>query len=208
MAAKFTKGRKIVAAITAVLVLVSIGLIVLFFDRGPSDMFAVSSCANHVSQLKSALRDFGEVATNFPTETDTRKAFLAMAATIGQRDHWTVSGLPSCPEAFFKDGSIGYVFVGDGLPTKLAEETGALLLFCPADSHQRSQQHSHAVVIDYSMSCVMSNAAMMAILSRELERAKDGIVPYSTNAVARMRQELNARQVHETRRRGTKDKGA
>ncbi len=58
------------------------------------------------------------------------------------------------------------------------------------------------------MSCLKSNAEMVDLLSRELQRAKDGIIPYSTNAVARMRQELNARQVHETRRRGTKGQGA
>ena len=201
MTAKFTKRRKIVAAITGVSVLVAGGIIVLFVNRGPDDKFAVSSCANHVSHLKTDLWNFAETATNFPTETDTRKAFFAMGSSAER-----LASL-ACPEAFFKYGSIGYVFIGDGLPTKLAEETGALLLFCPADSHQRSQQHSHAVVLDHSMGCVMSNAEMMALLSRALQCAKDGVIPYSTNAVARMRQELDARRAHEDRRRGIKDKG-
>lgn len=204
MAVKFTKKRKIVAVIAAGLVLVAIGLTVLFGNRSERDKFFVSSCANHVIQLRFIVLIFGETATNFPTETDTRRAFSAMGSTSSHSAEWLVSYSSACPESFLKDGSIGYVFVGDGLPTA----TDALLMFCPADSHQRSEQHCHAILGYGSMSCLKSNAETVDLLSRELQRAKDGIIPYSTIAVARMRQELNARQQHEDRRRGTKGQGA
>lgn len=204
MAAKFTKRRKIIAASSVVLVLAAIALKVLFVNRSERDKFFVSSCANHVIQLRMDLRRFVEAETTFPTETDTRRAFSAMGSTSSYSAEWLASYSSACPESFFKDRSIGYVFVGDGLPTA----TDALLLFCPADSHQRSEQHCHAIQGPGSMSCLKSNAEMVDLLRRELQRAKDGVIPYSTNAVARMGQELNARQQHEDRRRGTKGQGA
>ena len=204
MAVKFTKKRKIVAAIAAGLALVAIGLKVLSVNRSEKDKRFVTSCANHVIQLKMDLMQFVKAETTFPTETDTRRAFSAIGSTSGHSAEWLASYSSACPESFFKDGSIGYVFVGDGLPTA----TDALLMFCPADSHQRSEQHCHAILGYGSMSCLKSNAETVDLLSRELQRAKDGIIPYSTIAVARMRQELNARQQHEDRRRGTKGQGA
>jgi hypothetical protein len=207
MAAKFTKRRKIAAAISVVLVLAAIAIKMLVVNRSERDKFFVSSCANHMIQLKMDLLFFAEAATNFPVEIDTRRAFSAMGSTSSHSAEWLATYSSACPESFSKDGSIGYVFVGDGLPTNIAKESDALLLFCPADSHQRSEQHCHAVHGHGSMSCLKSNAEMMDLLKRELQRAQDGIIPYSTNAVARMRQELNARQQHEDRRRATKGQG-
>ncbi len=208
MAAKFTKRRKAAIAAPFVLAIAVVGWFAFVRDRWPSDKHLVSSCANHVIQLKLGLLFFAESATNFPTETDTRRAFLAMAPISDHSAEWLASFSSACPEAFFKDGSIGFVFVGDGLPTSVAKETKALLLFCPADSHQRSEQHCHAVMGDGWGLCVKSNSEMMDRLRLALQKASDGTVPYSTNAVARMRQELDARQVHETRRRGSKGNGA
>ncbi len=204
MAAKFTKRRKIAAAIAAVFVLAAIALKVLSVNRSKRDNFFVSSCANHVIQLRMDVMRFVEAEATFPTETDTRRAFSAIGSKSSHSAEWLASYSSACPESFFKDGSIGYVFVGDGLPTA----TDALLLFCPADSHQRSEQHCHAILGYGSMSCLKSNAEMVNLLRRELQRAKDGIIPYSTNAVARMRQELEKRQMHEDRRLNHKGNGA
>lgn len=208
MAAKFTKRRKIAAAISVVLVSAAITVIVLLANRSERDKFFVSSCANHMIQLRMDLMRFVEAETTFPTETDTRRAFAAMGSTSSHSAEWLASYSSACPESFFKDGSIGYVFVGDGLPPQFTKETDALLVFCPAGSHQRAEQHCHAIHVSGSMSCLKSNAEMIDLLRRELQRAKDGIIPYSTNAVARMSQELATRQQHEARRRGTKGHGA
>jgi hypothetical protein len=85
------------------------------------------------------------------------------------------------------------VFVADGQATKTVAESFALIFFCPADSHQRSDQHCHAVIGGGERMCLKSNQEMLDLLQAELERARNGIVPYSSNAVARMTSELKAR---------------
>ena len=95
---------------------------------------------------------------------------------------------------------IGYVFVADGLPTKVAVEDSALVLFCPASSHQRSEQHCHAVVGSGELLCLESNLEMIEMLRREIGRAQDGKIPYSTNAVTKMERELKAREEHAVNR--------
>lgn len=174
-----------------------IGAVVLVrHTRHRHDQRMTSSCANHAIQLKFLVMQFVEQEDRFPTEGDTRSA-LAEMSTEGQWPAgWLSSYGSSCPESYLRDESIGYVFVADGLPTRVVAEDSALVLFCPSGSHQRSERHCHAVVGRGELVCLKSNAEMIELLRRETARAKDGSVPYSTNAISKMERELKAREEH------------
>ncbi|HEY5955281.1 MAG TPA: hypothetical protein VIV60_01960 [Polyangiaceae bacterium] len=144
---------------------------------------------------------FADREQRFPLDTDARAAFVKMRQPGEQPDWWFTSVSSACPESFVHDKSIGYVFVADGLSTKTVVEQSALVFFCPADSHQRSVQHCHAVIGRGELVCIKSNAEMIDLLRREIGRAKGGIVPYSTNALSQLERELAAREKH-ARNRG------
>jgi hypothetical protein len=164
--------------------------------RHRHDQRMTSSCANHVIQLRFLVLSFADREQRFPLETDARTAFVKMRQPGEQPDWWFTSVSSACPESFLHGNSIGYVFVADGLSTKTAVEQSALVFFCPADSHQRSVQHCHAVIGRGELVCIKSNAEMIDLLRREIGRAKGGIVPYSTNALSQMERELDAREKH------------
>ncbi len=170
------------------------------FTRHRHDRHMMSSCANHAIQLKFLVMALMAEKERFPSEGDARNAF----AKMGHAEEWPAGWLSTvssaCPESYLCDKSIGYVFVADGLSTKTAVEHSALVFFCPADSHQRSEQHCHAMLAT-ELTCLKSNAEMIALLRREIGRARDGSVPYSTIALAQMQRELEARQKHEPKRR-------
>ena len=137
---------------------------------------------------------FTEQNDRFPADGDARRALAAMN-TEGQWPlGWFSSYGSSCPEFYLRDGSIGYVFVADGLPTKVVTEDSALVLLCPSGSHQRSEQHCHAIVGDGKLVYLKSNTEMIELLRREIARAKDGRVPYSTNAISKMTREVESRE--------------
>ena len=158
-----------------------------------------SSCANHAIQLEFLVRAFVEKEGCFPSERDARSALAKMSHPDEWPAGWLSSYGSSCPESFLRDQSIGYVFVADGLSAKAAKEQSALVLFCPADSHQRSEQHCYVMLTD-GLRCLKSNAEMVQSLRRELNRASAGSVPYSTNAQALMERELAARDKHARKR--------
>jgi len=164
------------------------------------DKRMTASCGNHVIQLRFLVMTFVEENAQFPAETDARMALMKMRQPGEHPDSWFASLGSACPESFRRDQSIGYVFVADGLPTRVAVETSALVLFCPADSHQRSQQHCHAVMGGGDLDCIMSNAEMIGLLRREIGRAKQGTVPYSSNAVSKMEWELKRREEYARKR--------
>jgi hypothetical protein len=171
------------------------------------DQHMTSSCANHAIQLRFLVMTFVEKQGQFPSESDTRSALARMSQPSEHPSGWLTSVSSACPESFLRDKSIGYLFVADGLPTKSAVESSALVLFCPADSHQGSQQHCHAVVGHGELVCIKSNAEMMDLLRREIGRAKQGMVPYSSNAVSTMERELKSRDNY-ARKREPKVTGA
>lgn len=177
-------------------------IVAVFAFRGMkrmNDGDFTASCANHAIQLKFLVLLFAEAEEHFPRGTDTRSAVTRLDRETNMSPRWVFSQSASCPEAFLRDESIGFVYVGDGLPTKLPGENPPLILFCPAESHQRSRQHCHAISAR-GMHCAKSNAEMLELLRTELDRAKAGAVSYSTNAVALMQQELKVREKHESKR--------
>jgi hypothetical protein len=110
--------------------------------------------------------DFAEAEEHFPPGTDARSAVRRLDRETNMPPGWISSRSASCPEAFLRDGSIGFVYVGDGLPTKLPRKNAPLILFCPAESHQRSRQHCHAINAD-GLHCAKSNAEMIELLRKE-----------------------------------------
>jgi len=164
-----------------------------------NDQAMTSSCANHAIQLMSLVRLFIAEHERFPPDTDARTAASEMNDAGGWPMDWPSSYFSSCPESFLRDKSLGYVYVASGLPTKAAVEQSALVFFCPADSHQRSEQHCHAVMAN-GLRCLKSNAEMIRLLRQELSRASAGSVPYSTHAQALMQRELAARVKYDRKR--------
>jgi hypothetical protein len=155
----------------------------------------MSSCANHAIQLKFLVMFFTEEQEYFPTDSDARSAFAKMIIHPKEWPAgWLSSYYSSCPESFNRDKSIGFVFVADGLSTKAAVEHSALVFFCPARSHQRSEEHCHAMLADRRLECLKSNGEMIDLLRKELRRAESGVIAYSTNAQALIKRELAQRE--------------
>jgi hypothetical protein len=142
---------------------------------------------------------FVPLAERFPATLNTRDAFREMSRQCGWEDDTDrLDGLGlSCPEAYRRDGSIGYVFVANGLPTSTVTSRDPLVFFCPAQSHQgdrREVQHCHAVRGNGELFCVSTNAEMFEMLSEDISRGRKGIVPYSEEAIQLMERETKARE--------------
>jgi len=192
---KVTLSRKQLIASAILVGAVIVAVPIVHEVRQRQYRLNAASCANHAIQLKFLVMSYAEKQERFPPDQDTRAALMKMADPEQWPSRWFSSYGSSCPEAFRRDKSIGYVFVADGLITKTKGDP-ALVLFCPADSHRRSDQHSHAVLADGTLSCLRSNAEMIQSLRRELGRAKEGSILYSAKAQASMQRELTAREKH------------
>jgi hypothetical protein len=202
MTAIFHKRRfSLALLIIGVALLVALP-IVLWKNAQRRDQNMMISCANHAIQLRFLVMFFVDKQEQFPSESDARSALARMLEPGEYPAGWLTSVSSACPESFLRDKSIGYLFVADGLPTKLASASSALVLFCPADNHQGSQQYCHAVFGRGDLRRIESNADMVDLLRREIGRAKQGLVPYSSNAVATMDREV-ARRENYARKRGS-----
>ena len=168
--------------------------------RTPSAEAILSSCANHAIQLKFLIISYAERHERFPEGTDARAAVLAMNDDGGWPPGWAFSYSSACPESFLRDKSIGYVYVGSGLPAKRATEQPALIFFCPSGNHQRSEHRCRVVMAD-GLQYLRSNAEMVQLLRAELGRAKSGAVGYSAGAQEQMSRELATREEYEKKRK-------
>jgi hypothetical protein len=164
--------------------------------KGPSPEALLTSCANHTVQLRFLIMTYAERHERFPEAADAREAVVRMNDAGGWPPDWAHSYSSACPESFLRDKSIGYVYVGSGLPTKPTTEQPALVFFCPASSHQRPEHQCFAVMVD-GMRYLKSNAEMIALLRSELGRDSSSAVGYSAGARARMRRELATREEYE-----------
>ncbi|MDA0841440.1 MAG: hypothetical protein O3B01_16165 [Planctomycetota bacterium] len=87
------------------------------------------SCANHALQHRGALVQYIDmVSGSYPMIEDARAVFLevrkrmAKGRTVNKHTNsWLSEYGSACPESYWKDKSIGYIWVGAGLPTKLME---------------------------------------------------------------------------------------
>jgi len=73
-------------------------------------------------------------------------------------------------------------------------EKNILILFCPAESHRTSSEHSHAWINRDGGICVKSNAKMIEELEHAIAEGQSGNVRYSERAMGVLRGELARRQ--------------
>lgn len=164
---RLLNSRTLVAAIfvIALVAVVAVSLFIRRMNHRQDERFT-SSCANHAIQLKFDVMQFCQKAERFPLESDARSAFMHISLEDGGTADWLDSAASACPESYQRDNSMGYVFVADGLSTKTARDHSALVFFCPADSHQRSSEHCHALMGGGELACVKSNSEMISQIGR------------------------------------------
>jgi hypothetical protein len=193
---KKTKRRLIIFG----LILLSIAGICSYAWKRYRDSFNSSSCANHFIQLYLTL---SMIANEHPDyilpSTDDTNAALKTIFSAGGKDWFgwdALQGHPGtcCPESYKKDGSIGYVYVGDGLKLKDVYEKNILIIFCPGENHRGSSEHCHAWVAADHGKCVLTNKDMIKLLKQALERGESGEVAYSPRAMAVLRVEIQKRE--------------
>ena len=189
--------RTTLAIMFVVLVVTVVSALLVRRFTAPSGEQILTSCANHTVQLKGLIITYAEGHERFPEGTNARTAVAEMNDTGVWPRGWESWYSSACPESFLRDKSIGYIYVGGGLPTKAPVDQPPLMFFCPADSHQRLGYRGFAVMGD-GMRYRKSNAEMIALLRAELERAKGGAVPYSAGALLQIRHELASREKHES----------
>ncbi|HUU91914.1 MAG TPA: hypothetical protein VM238_11985 [Phycisphaerae bacterium] len=162
------------------------------------DHAATASCANHFIQLYHAMRTLAQKDPDqiLPATGDTREALrLILKDQLGENwpEGWLQWYASACPESFGRDGSIGYVYVGDGLRLGDVEAKRILILFCPGENHRGYSEHCHAWVNSEGHICVLTNAEMMEELKQAIARGESGDVPYSARAMKVLREELAKR---------------
>ena len=96
----------------------------------------------------------------------------------------------ACPESFLRDGSIGYVYVGDGLRLREVMENNILILFCPAGNHDGHSDSSRG----FARFLRYSNSELIAELERAISRGESGKVDYSERAMIVLRSEVKKRR--------------
>jgi hypothetical protein len=132
-----------------------------------------------------------------PSESDTRTALLAIGKQLeggGFQEQWIRGAAAACPESFRRDGSIGYVYVGDGLRFGDVVNNNILILFCSSDNHRATSEHSHGWRMRDGGICAKSNLEIINELEQAIANGKAGTVSYSERAMEVLRSELARRQ--------------
>ena len=163
------------------------------------DELWTARCANHFLQIRAGLTTTADKAPNLtlPATPDAPKA-LKEILKVGYPEYtednfrYFVDGNP-CAESFDRDGSFGYVYVGDGLKLGDVYTNGILILFCTGENHRGRSEHAHAWAQEDPSGCVTSNAKMVELLQQAIRRGESGEVPYSPRAMVVLREELAKR---------------
>ena len=122
----------------------------------------------------------------------TREAFAHMASIVNERFP-TGKELQrlSCPSAFRRDGTMGYLYVAGGIPVQVAVSKNVLVFLCDSRSHRRYDTGENVCWLRGVLGG--RNSEIMAVLGQEIERGKAGEVPYSPEAIQLMQEELDER---------------
>jgi hypothetical protein len=197
-------GRAGIFAIAGIVILASaIGGPVAYrkFREAKESRFT-SGCANHANHhalgLAGVLHDNRVI--KFSSETNTRTVLEQNKININL-PQWLYEYGSACPESFYRDKSIGYLFFADALEITDDPEKDTLVLICPAENHHGSSEHCHAVLSNGRTKCLKSNVAALEVLREHLGKATNEIIPYSTNARTLMRREIAARERYEQKRK-------
>jgi len=194
----FWSGRLVWGMVLAVLVIACwAGAVTV--TRRVDDSVYVASCANHFIQDSSVLNRAAEKNPDFmlPATSDTRAALWAVSKSLGDNSYgeeWLNGYGSACPESYWRDNSVGYVYIGDGLRLGDVKERRILILFCPAENHRGSQEHCHGWCVPDAYICVKTNAAMIEALQGAIARGESGDVSYSPRAMKVLREELRKRR--------------
>lgn len=194
------KHRNFLVIVAALLIVgFLVGAYAFRFSSRARDARYTTSCANHFIQLRMTLlfaaNEYPDL--HLPTTNDTRMALLAISRNLpgeGFQEQWMSSLGSACPESFRRDGSIGYVYVGDGLRLGDVADKNILILFCPAENHRGTTEHSHAWKNREGGICVKSNAEMITELEHALAEGQSGNVRYSSRAMDVLRREIGRRR--------------
>jgi hypothetical protein len=157
------------------------------------------SCANHFIQLRATLRNIADERPDLilPATDDTRAA-LKQIFTEGKQMQFGLNllkeGSTACPESFNRDGSIGYIYIGDDLRLGDVTSNNILILFCPAENHRKIVQHCHGWKLANETICLQSNEEMISELKRALQLGRSGSVAYSRRALSVLEEQLGKRE--------------
>ena len=155
------------------------------------------SCANHFGfyRLGFAGATIERPGFILPSTNDTRAALSSLIDTTGFPTNWIWEYGSACPESYLRDGSIGYVYVGDGLRLGDVEEKEILILFCPAENHRGADDRSNALAHWWNRPHgIGRNDRMIAELERAVSRGQSGEVAYSERAMKVLHSELEKRR--------------
>ena len=158
----------------------------------------VMSCCNHANFVAQDVAVYmmelekQDPSAKFPVTTEMGDIFaeLVKLGWIGG-EPWEINAI-SCPGRTRAGSATGYVFVGGGLPVRLAEEKHALLAFCAAECHPPPFDIQHAFFASGTRERC-ATARMIEFISEALRQARTGEVPYSAEAIALLRSEKQKR---------------
>jgi hypothetical protein len=161
-----------------------------------------AGCANHANHhalgLRAALHD--NQVLKFSSETNTRAVFEQNKININLPG-WLHEYGSACPESFYRDKSIRYLFFADSLEITDDPDKDTLVLICPGENHQGSSEHCHAVFSSRGIRCLKTNMEALEELRDHLAKATNGIIRYSANAQALMRQQIATRERYQQKRK-------
>ena len=157
------------------------------------------SCMNHSNFVAMDLLTYTSEAcktdpdSRFPATTEMDDIFTEWAKLgITGGEPWERRAI-SCPGRTRAGSATGYVFVGGGLPMRLAEEKGALIAFCAAECHPPPFDIQHAFFASRTRERC-GTARMIEFISEALRQARTGEVPYSAEPTALLRSEKRKRE--------------
>ncbi len=152
------------------------------FIEGQRRASRTSSCANHILQSMSTVRNWSKEGKVFENTTD----FDAMLRQVGIDESIWDPGL-YCPGRADSTVKSGYVFVAGGLrPIDLPAD--ALLYFCAAECHP-GNDHRHAIVGAGDLACC-DRDALATRIAAAIASGESRTIAYSKEAMAAMRIEL------------------
>ncbi len=151
------------------------------------------------SHLKFIAYDLGYVLDDnriLPAASNLAVAFSQIASTMtdGERKRQSRLNFTGsetslyCPSAYQRDGSVGYVYLGDGLRLGDVKSRNILIFFCSADSHEGwSPVWQDGYIQEHTSS------EMVSLLRDAIRRGEEGDVSYSQRAMRVLRDELSKR---------------
>ncbi len=149
-----------------------------------------TECGNHLQPYRAAFRGYGRLGDErYPEAESALDALDAIFTRTGRprQRSWLDGGGGECAGC----RGVGLVWVGAGLPVRLAHDLDALLFVCPA-SNRHAYEHVHAMT-GRGLACETASGVITR-LEQAIVHGDTGIVPYTPAAMAKLKSELQARR--------------